>query len=541
MKSILLLTTVLLSRGVAVATAAKEPKTVWTFEDQTPGEPADGFHEEVGEWKVADDDGNKVLFQKAKNPDATFNVVLVEGMAAKDLDLSVKLKAVAGNDDRGGGLVWRAIDKDNYYICRYNPLEDNFRVYTVVKGKRTMLKNANIKHTDGWHTVRITMRGDKIECFFDGKKYLEATDTVFPKAGRIGLWSKADAQSYFDDISAVGLAVTQKAGPQPAAPQPATREFEIKADRAFLGRHEVDLWGLRCGNALFSEATTERHVRNLDNMVAHGINTIGFYIQGANAGWPNADAGLNGFTRDGRLKPEVGARIERLVREADRRGMVAMVGLISPRKDQDFYDDAAIRRSIEETGKFLVRKKLKNVFVDLVHEFGNPERIDKELLREPGGAEKKSQLTAWFKAVAPDIEAGICPDIHSETATYYPGMEVRFIQKEMPIPAEGFVVNPETLRQDQFQNDGVFNAANLDYIFADCQRFLDAPNAVMLFHAAYIQGITNFSGTAPHPEMGGYGTGPNDRGVRFYYEWVRDHVGRWEYPKHVPVVASSTP
>ena len=57
----------------------------------------------------------------------------------------------------------------------------------------------------------------------------------------------------------------------------------------------------------------------------------------------------------------------------------------------------------------------------------------------------------------------------------------------------------------------------------------------MLFHAGFIQGITNYSGSAPHAEMGGYGTGRRDRGVRFYYEWVRDNVGRWEYPRHVPV------
>jgi hypothetical protein len=213
--------------------------------------------------------------------------------------------------------------------------------------------------------------------------------------------------------------------------------------------------------------------------------------------------------------------------------MVAMVGLISPRKDQEFYDDAAIERAIEETGRLLTSKKLKNVFVDLCHEFDNPVRMDKELLREPHGADKKARLHGWFKAVAPDIEAGVCPDVGSETANSYPGMEVRFIQKQMPIPVEGFVVNLETLRQDEYQNDGVFNQTNRDYIFADCRRYLEAPHAVMLFHAAFIQGITNFSGTAPHAEMGGYGTGPNDRGVRFYYEWVRDNVGRWEYPRHV--------
>jgi hypothetical protein len=93
----------------------------------------------------------------------------------------------------------------------------------------------------------------------------------------------------------------------------------------------------------------------------------------------------------------------------------------------------------------------------------------------------------------------------------------------------------QLLRNGPYQNDGIFNPGSLETIFAGCQQYRDAPNAVMLFHAAFIQGITNFSGSAPHAEMGGYGTGVHDRGVRFYYEWVRDHVGRWEYPRHVPV------
>jgi len=295
----------------------------------------------------------------------------------------------------------------------------------------------------------------------------------------------------------------------------------------------VDLWGLRCGNALFSEAVTERHIRNFDNMAAHGINLIGVYIQGSNAGWPNPDANLNGFTRDGKLRPEVAARLERLLREADRRGMVVMVGLFTPRKDQDFYDDGAIQRAVEEAARFLRDRKLKNVFADLMHEFSHPERIDKEIFCEPDGAAKKAKLTAWFKAVAPDIEVGICPDANSATGDSYPGMDVRIIQKKMPIPTTGFVVNVETLRQDVYQNDGVFNRTNLDAIFDDCRRYREASNAVMLFHAAFIQGITNYSGTAPHAEMGGYGTSARDRGVRFYYEWVRDNIGRWEYPRHV--------
>lgn len=517
----------------ATAFAQNDPKAVetrtWKFDSEPVGKTPSGWKAAVGTWQVAADGGNKVLFQSAKNEDAAFNVILVDDTNYLDLDLSVRLKPVAGKVDQGGGVVWRARDARNYYVCRFNPLEDSFRVYKVLDGKRSQLETAKIPGDDKWHTLRITMRGAQIECFLDDKSYFKAEDDSLRRPGRIGLWSKSDAQTWFDDLVVLGTPVPRAAVESPEA----TREFEIRNNRAILGGREVDLWGLRCGNALYNIGTVERHVRNLDNMAAHGINLIGCYIQGVNAGFPNGDAGINGFTRDGRLKPDVAQRLEWLIREADKRGMVVMVGLITPRKDQEFYDDAAIRRAVEETARFLTEKKLKNVFCDLCHEFNNPERTEKELLREPNGMEKRTRITQWFKAIAPDIEAGITPHVGTETTDHYPGMDVRMIQKNMPIPAEGWVINVEPVREDPFQNDGVFNQTNLDTIFANCRRYLDAPHAVFMFHAAFIQGITNFSGTAPHAEMGGYGTGPNDRGVRFYYEWVRDNVGRWEYPRHV--------
>ncbi|MFO0909043.1 MAG: hypothetical protein U0794_11960 [Isosphaeraceae bacterium] len=316
---------------------------------------------------------------------------------------------------------------------------------------------------------------------------------------------------------------------------PATREFEIRRDRAYLGGEPVRLWGMRCGNALHSRSVTERHVHCLDDMAAHGINLIGVYIQGTNGGSPNPDAGFDGFKRDGRLKPEVAQRLEWMIREADQRGMVVMVGLISPRKDQNLYDDAAIQRAIEETARFLRDRRLRNVFVDLVHEYNNAERIDHPILREPDGAAKKAKLTAWFKAVAPDIEVGVCPSEDTETADEYPGMDVRIIQKAMPIPSKGFVVNVELTRHDYYENDGLFTKGDIAEMKADWERYQAAPNAVMLFHAAYLQGISNKSGSAPNPEPGGYGTDYDDRGFRFFYDWMSEHVGKWEYPKHVPV------
>jgi Domain of Unknown Function (DUF1080) len=188
------------TQPTTITGSAKEKQT-WDFESDEPGKVAKGFSNEVGRWVVVQDGKNRVLAQEAKSADDAFNVTLIEGTSQKDLDLSVKVKAVAGKNDQGGGMVWRAKDAKNYYIARYNPLEDNFRVYKVVAGKRTMFENVKVVGDNEWHTLRITMVGPKITCYFDGKKSLEAEDATFPEAGRIGLWSKADAQSYFDDLT----------------------------------------------------------------------------------------------------------------------------------------------------------------------------------------------------------------------------------------------------------------------------------------------------------------------------------------------------
>lgn len=186
-------------------TRAGEPKKLLRdFESDEPGRIARGFTGEVGTWKVARDGENRVMAQEARNPDDTFNVALLSGKPFRDLDMSVRLKAVAGELDRGGGLVWRARDRDNYYIARYNPLEDNFRVYKVVDGKRTQFASASVPGDTKWHILRVTASGRRMACYLDGRKYLEVDDGTFPDAGRIGLWTKADARSSFDDLTITG-------------------------------------------------------------------------------------------------------------------------------------------------------------------------------------------------------------------------------------------------------------------------------------------------------------------------------------------------
>jgi hypothetical protein len=334
----------------------------------------------------------------------------------------------------------------------------------------------------------------------------------------------------------LALAAMAVAPPAGLADDPVpTRRFEVRNDRPFLGGQPIDLWGLRCGNALMSDTVTERHIHCLDEFVAHGVNCIGAYVQGSNGGWPDVNAGRNGYAPDGMLKPEFARRLERLVREADRRGMVVMVGLISPRKDQELKDEAAVQCAVEETAKFLTARKLQNIFVDLVHEYNNPRitnRLDHSIFHEPDGAQKKAKLTAWFKKYAPNIPVGVCPSFPTNTGNTYPGMDVRIIQKGADIPDEGFVFNVEMQREDTYDNDGIFTPEARDRMLATFERYRSKPNAFLMFHCAYCQGITDKSGTGPNPEIGGNGTGPEDRGMRLYFDWVKEHIGTYAFPKH---------
>ena len=193
---------------IAGGIAAQDGKMSWNFDANKVGEIAKGFTNDVGKWEVVADDTApskpNVLAQLAKSPGPTFNLILLSDTDYKDVDIAVKMKAIAGSADQGGGIVWRAKDAKNYYVARYNPLEDNYRLYHVVNGQRSELKSANIPHTLGWQTLRVAMTGDHIECYCDGKKYMDVKDSTFKEAGKIGLWTKADAQTRFDDLAVSG-------------------------------------------------------------------------------------------------------------------------------------------------------------------------------------------------------------------------------------------------------------------------------------------------------------------------------------------------
>lgn len=202
-----------LAHCACVAMAESPPKTVrWDFENAAVGKlPSGWLADQTGEgkgsvWKIVEDStapkGFQVLAQTSQSPAGLFNLCVADDTSLADLQLSVSFKAVKGKTDQGGGLVWRYLDADNYYVARLNPLEDNFRLFKVVGGKRTQLATKDDLDLPAgkWHVMSVSMKGDQIECSLDGKKYLSVKDGSFTVAGKVGLWTKADAQTYFDNL-----------------------------------------------------------------------------------------------------------------------------------------------------------------------------------------------------------------------------------------------------------------------------------------------------------------------------------------------------
>jgi hypothetical protein len=134
--------------------------------------------------------------------EATYPVALKDDTSLKDGFVEVKFKPVSGKEDQAGGVIWRAKDADNYYIARANALEDNVTIYHTIKGKRVSFKNVNTPVKTGvWHTLRVEFAGNKFSVTFDGKQVIEASDDSFADAGKVGVWTKADSVTLFDDFS----------------------------------------------------------------------------------------------------------------------------------------------------------------------------------------------------------------------------------------------------------------------------------------------------------------------------------------------------
>jgi len=116
--------------------------------------------------------------------------------------VEVKMKPISGGEDQAGGVVWRWKDGDNYYVARANALENNVSLYHTTNGRRITIKYVDAPVPGNvWHTLRVEFSGRRIKVALDGKSYIELEDAHIAGAGAVGLWTKADSVTAFDDFS----------------------------------------------------------------------------------------------------------------------------------------------------------------------------------------------------------------------------------------------------------------------------------------------------------------------------------------------------
>jgi hypothetical protein len=206
---------------VSVAGALAAEAQTYGFDGQKAGEPPKGMtcaltgKGRPGIWKTqaeptAPSPPNVLAQTDAEGTSYRFPVCVLDGVSAADLDLSVRFKPVSGAVDQAAGLVWRYRDSDNYYIVRANALESNVVLYKVEKGKRTDLdprgsgafaygKKARVP-SGTWSTLRVVAKGAVFEAYLDGEKLFDVEDATFTSSSQVGVWTKADSVTYFDDL-----------------------------------------------------------------------------------------------------------------------------------------------------------------------------------------------------------------------------------------------------------------------------------------------------------------------------------------------------
>jgi hypothetical protein len=204
------------SSASAPAPTASAPRSIefksLAFDADTPGSAPPGFTSartgggRAGAWAVlAQPDAPSapnVLAQTDTDPtDSRFALFTLDEPDVADVSVSVKCKPVSGKIDQACGVVCRMKDANNYYLARANALENNVRFYVVQNGKRTELGSMSTKVASGeWHRLGMICHGSHFTVTFDQGDHISKMDSTFPGAGKVGLWTKADSVTYFDDL-----------------------------------------------------------------------------------------------------------------------------------------------------------------------------------------------------------------------------------------------------------------------------------------------------------------------------------------------------
>src|SRR5437867_6784643 len=166
----------------------------------------------AGQWGRRASGGRQVLAQTTETQ--PWAVAILEDQKFSDVDVSVRFRPISGKEDASGGIIFRAKDGRNYFLVRANALENNFRLYTLVNGKRSTIASARVTEPSlgAWHSIRVVALGPKIQAYLNGTLLLDHSDKTFTD-GWLGLWTKADSVTEFADMEVIGTVVKRRPAP----------------------------------------------------------------------------------------------------------------------------------------------------------------------------------------------------------------------------------------------------------------------------------------------------------------------------------------
>ncbi len=178
------------------------PTRQWTFDEEAGGRLPKGVYVLSGTWTVRSEAGApsppNAFCQTGR---AEFPAVILGDDVYTNLVFSVWFKPISGQEDQAAGLIFRIQDRDNYYILRANALEGNVNFYKYAAGRRSLIKEGLASVRSGqWQELKLEAQGNRLRGYLNNQLVVEAEDDTF-KAGRVGLWTKADSVTCFDNVS----------------------------------------------------------------------------------------------------------------------------------------------------------------------------------------------------------------------------------------------------------------------------------------------------------------------------------------------------
>jgi hypothetical protein len=327
---------------------------------------------------------------------------------------------------------------------------------------------------------------------------------------------------------AIGLLAGLAGDARPAAAEaPAGRTgrrhvFTVTGGKTCLDGQPLLVIGLRCSNALISDATADQLIENLDTFAGYGVNTVSVYFMGSRFG------DVKGYRRDGSLDPVYARRMGRIVEAADERAMVVLVGCLywgNSKAKWEHWKQKEANRAVASTVAWLKANRYRNVFVDVDNE-GMAHRakgFDTRAMVRAGKAAWPACVIASNDRAEPPHEA----DLGIHFAKRVP--EKPYIDSEAtPSNAPGGYWGRYSKRKGLYNyiNIGIYTDAMKANQTRDTVRHLDAGHGYMCA-STWLQCPPP---DGPNMRPGGDGS-PGSPGIRWWLAFVKDRYGPYRPPR----------